>query len=146
MPKSFLGAAKSTMDKMPILVDKMILRNRELNFERGKIKTCRRSMKPVTPLSPRPPAQITLSRGDDYSVKKSTRFIILSIAREHWFWEFVFTHLQMKITGVELYTVKSGDTGASGAALPVNGRISLDPDRPGFGVELKRELLAPFKG
>ena len=32
-----------------------------------------------------------------------------------------------------------------GEPLPVNGRISLDPNKPGFGVELKRELLAPFK-
>ena len=32
-----------------------------------------------------------------------------------------------------------------GEPLPVNGKVSLDPDKPGFGVELKRELLAPFK-
>src|SRR5439155_36296 len=32
-----------------------------------------------------------------------------------------------------------------GEPLPVNGKISLDPAKPGFGVELKRELLAPFK-
>ena len=30
-----------------------------------------------------------------------------------------------------------------GEPLPVNGRITLDPDKPGFGVELKREMLAP---
>jgi len=28
----------------------------------------------------------------------------------------------------------------------VNGKVSLDPNKPGFGVELKRELLAPYKG
>ena len=28
-----------------------------------------------------------------------------------------------------------------GEPLPVNGKISLDPNKPGFGVELKRELL-----
>jgi hypothetical protein len=33
-----------------------------------------------------------------------------------------------------------------GEPLPVNGKISLDPNKAGFGVELKRELLAPFKG
>jgi hypothetical protein len=27
----------------------------------------------------------------------------------------------------------------------VNGKISFDPKKLGFGVELKRELLAPFK-
>ena len=32
-----------------------------------------------------------------------------------------------------------------GEPLPVNGKISLDPNKPGFGVELKRELLAPFR-
>jgi hypothetical protein len=32
-----------------------------------------------------------------------------------------------------------------GEPLPVNGRISLDPQKPGFGVELKRELLVPYK-
>jgi L-rhamnonate dehydratase len=31
-----------------------------------------------------------------------------------------------------------------GEPLPVNGKVTLDPDKPGFGVELKRELLAPF--
>lgn len=31
-----------------------------------------------------------------------------------------------------------------GEPLPVNGRIALDPDLPGFGVELKRELLVPY--
>lgn len=30
--------------------------------------------------------------------------------------------------------------------LSVNGTISLDPSKPGFGVQLRRELLAPFKG
>jgi hypothetical protein len=77
----------------------------------------------------------------------------------------------MNIIDLKLYTVKSGDTGARGAAqgesqywgggwqaqklisnpitdiqpifsvleggpLPVNGKISLDPHKPGFGVEL----------
>ena len=32
-----------------------------------------------------------------------------------------------------------------GEPLPVNGRVTLDPNKPGFGVELKRELLKPFK-
>ena len=32
-----------------------------------------------------------------------------------------------------------------GEPLPVNGHITLDPNKPGFGVELKRELLTPFK-
>jgi len=32
-----------------------------------------------------------------------------------------------------------------GEPLPVNGKIFLDPDQPGFGVELKRELLSPYK-
>ena len=33
-----------------------------------------------------------------------------------------------------------------GEPLPVDGKISLDPDKHGFGVELKRELLDPFAG
>jgi L-alanine-DL-glutamate epimerase-like enolase superfamily enzyme len=33
-----------------------------------------------------------------------------------------------------------------GEPLPVNGKVSLDSNKPGFGVELKRELLTPFKG
>ncbi len=33
-----------------------------------------------------------------------------------------------------------------GEPLPVNGRVTLDPSRPGFGVELKRELLSPYCG
>lgn len=33
-----------------------------------------------------------------------------------------------------------------GEPLPVNGKISLDSNKPGFGVELKRELLLTFKG
>jgi L-alanine-DL-glutamate epimerase-like enolase superfamily enzyme len=33
-----------------------------------------------------------------------------------------------------------------GEPLPVNGKVTLAPDKPGFGVELKRELLAPFGG
>lgn len=32
-----------------------------------------------------------------------------------------------------------------GEPLPVNGRVTLDPDKPGFGVTLKRELLAEWK-
>ena len=32
-----------------------------------------------------------------------------------------------------------------GEPLPVNGKVSLDPNKHGFGVELKRQLLAPFK-
>jgi hypothetical protein len=32
-----------------------------------------------------------------------------------------------------------------GEPLPVNGKVSLDSKKPGFGVELKRELLVPFK-
>lgn len=32
-----------------------------------------------------------------------------------------------------------------GEPLPVNGRVTLDPTLPGFGVELKRELLAPYR-
>ncbi|HYV27253.1 MAG TPA: L-rhamnonate dehydratase, partial [Candidatus Eisenbacteria bacterium] len=32
-----------------------------------------------------------------------------------------------------------------GEPLPVNGKISLDPSKPGFGVELRRELLAQYK-
>jgi hypothetical protein len=32
-----------------------------------------------------------------------------------------------------------------GEPLPVNGKILLDPNKPGFGVALKRELPAPFK-
>ena len=31
-----------------------------------------------------------------------------------------------------------------GEPLPVNGKITLDPNKHGFGVELKRELLKPF--
>ena len=31
-----------------------------------------------------------------------------------------------------------------GEPLPEKGRITLDPNKAGFGVELKRELLAPF--
>jgi L-rhamnonate dehydratase len=33
-----------------------------------------------------------------------------------------------------------------GEPLPVNGRVILDPSLPGFGVQLKRELLAPYRG
>ena len=33
-----------------------------------------------------------------------------------------------------------------GEPLPVNGKVTLDPNKPGFGVELKRELLAPYRG
>jgi L-rhamnonate dehydratase len=33
-----------------------------------------------------------------------------------------------------------------GEPLPVNGKVSLDPGKPGFGVELRRELLVPFRG
>jgi L-rhamnonate dehydratase len=33
-----------------------------------------------------------------------------------------------------------------GEPLPVNGKVTLDPDKPGFGVELKRELLTPYLG
>jgi L-rhamnonate dehydratase len=33
-----------------------------------------------------------------------------------------------------------------GEPLPVDGKITLDPDKPGFGVELRRELLAPYQG
>lgn len=29
--------------------------------------------------------------------------------------------------------------------VPVDGKISLDPSRPGFGVELKRDLLEPYR-
>jgi L-rhamnonate dehydratase len=32
-----------------------------------------------------------------------------------------------------------------GEPLPARGKISLDTQKPGFGVELKRKLLAPFK-
>jgi hypothetical protein len=32
-----------------------------------------------------------------------------------------------------------------GEPLPVNGKVSLDPSKPGFGVELNRALLVPFK-
>lgn len=32
----------------------------------------------------------------------------------------------------------------SGEPVPVNGRIHLDPTKPGFGVELNRELLVPY--
>jgi len=77
----------------------------------------------------------------------------------------------MKITGIKLYTVKSGDNGARSAAqaesqywgggwqaqtlisnpMPVHPKYSRIRSLwmgggPGFGVELKRELLAPFKG
>jgi hypothetical protein len=38
----------------------------------------------------------------------------------------------MNITGIKLYTIKSGDAGARGAAMAGEG--------------WKRELLAPFKG
>ena len=31
-----------------------------------------------------------------------------------------------------------------GEPLPVNGKVTLDLNKPGFGVELKRELLAPY--
>ncbi|PWU16943.1 MAG: hypothetical protein C5B50_12350, partial [Verrucomicrobia bacterium] len=31
-----------------------------------------------------------------------------------------------------------------GEPLPVNGKISLDPGKPGFGVELRRELLVAY--
>jgi L-rhamnonate dehydratase len=30
--------------------------------------------------------------------------------------------------------------------LPVNGRITLDPAKPGFGVSLNRDVLVPYKG
>lgn len=33
-----------------------------------------------------------------------------------------------------------------GEPLPVNGRVTLDHSRAGFGVELKRELLSPYGG
>ncbi len=31
-----------------------------------------------------------------------------------------------------------------GEPLPINGKVTLDPNKPGFGAELKRELLAPY--
>ena len=37
-------------------------------------------------------------------------------------------------------------TALEGEPLPVNGKVSLDAGKPGFGVELKRDLLVPFKG
>ena len=33
-----------------------------------------------------------------------------------------------------------------GEPLPENGHITLDPDKPGFGVELNRDKLQPFPG
>ncbi|HMO27224.1 MAG TPA: enolase C-terminal domain-like protein, partial [Tepidisphaeraceae bacterium] len=33
-----------------------------------------------------------------------------------------------------------------GEPLPVDGKVTLDPSKPGFGVELKRELLTPYRG
>lgn len=33
-----------------------------------------------------------------------------------------------------------------GEPLPVDGTIRLDPSKPGFGVELRRELLLPYSG
>lgn len=33
-----------------------------------------------------------------------------------------------------------------GEPVPVDGKIHLDPTKPGFGVELNRDLLAPYKG
>jgi len=36
-------------------------------------------------------------------------------------------------------------TAISGEPLPVDGHITLDPARPGFGVELNREVLTPFQ-
>jgi hypothetical protein len=41
--------------------------------------------------SPQPAPQISLSGREDCSAKKSTRFVILSIARNSRFWEFVCT-------------------------------------------------------
>ena len=32
-----------------------------------------------------------------------------------------------------------------GEPVPVNGKITLDPSKPGFGVELNRDLLVPYK-
>jgi L-alanine-DL-glutamate epimerase-like enolase superfamily enzyme len=29
--------------------------------------------------------------------------------------------------------------------LPVNGHITLDPKKPGFGVELNRDKLKPYE-
>jgi len=33
-----------------------------------------------------------------------------------------------------------------GEPLPVNDKVTLNPNQRGFGVELKRELLAPYHG
>lgn len=33
----------------------------------------------------------------------------------------------------------------TGEPIPVNGKIHLDPAKPGFGVELNRDLLVPYK-
>jgi L-alanine-DL-glutamate epimerase-like enolase superfamily enzyme len=33
-----------------------------------------------------------------------------------------------------------------GEPVPVNGKVRLDPTKPGFGVELNRDLLVPYKG
>ena len=30
--------------------------------------------------------------------------------------------------------------------LPVNGHITLDPTKPGFGVSLNRDVLVPYTG
>ena len=32
-----------------------------------------------------------------------------------------------------------------GEPLPVDGKVTLDPNKPGFGVELKRDLLIDWK-
>lgn len=44
--------------------------------------------------------------------------------------------------GVDLHPIFSI---IDGEPLPVNGRIHLDPTKPGFGVELKRDLLVDWK-
>ena len=40
--------------------------------------------------------------------------------------------------------VKPIFTALTGEPLPVNGRISLDPGKPGFGVQLNRDILKPY--
>lgn len=33
-----------------------------------------------------------------------------------------------------------------GEPVPVHGKIRLDPQKPGFGVELRRDVLIPYRG
>lgn len=54
----------------------------------------------------------------------------------------------MNITGLRLYTIITSSWPAPIRRMPgisPSAKLALDPNKPGFGVELKRELRAPFK-